>query len=155
MFKCPWIEGPIELAIVSRSLFLLAIVCICFMSSMESWINISSLCITSMFVAMNIYLKTPLCLVLGVTMLLKTPMTFTRSPGLTLSTRSCMITTSILLGSKPVGAFSGISYSIRVYISLNVQYPNSVDKGWPCWSFVGNPFASVILFSSDKLYSSK
>jgi len=47
-------------------------------------------------------------------MLLKTPTIFTLSPGLTLSTRSYIIITSIERGKRPVGDFSGISYKITV-----------------------------------------
>lgn len=45
---------------------------------------------------------------------LKTPVIYTLSPGLALSTKSFSRTTSMLLGSCPVGALSGISWIVKV-----------------------------------------
>ena len=60
----------------------------------------------------------------------------------------------MLLGSFPVGAFSGISYNISVYKSLYSENPNSVSSGFPSISLSGYPFGNFMLMSSAKLNSS-
>lgn len=67
---------------------------------------------------------------------LKLPTIWTLSPGLQRSTKSLSHITSTLLGSWPVGAFSGISWIVSVWWSLYVERPNSVSNGLPSSSYI-------------------
>lgn len=57
------------------------------------------------------------------------PTTWTRSPGFTLSTKSSSRMTSTERGSWPAGAFSGISWIVMVWWSLQTERPYSVSRG--------------------------
>lgn len=57
------------------------------------------------------------------------PTTWTRSPGFTLSTKSSSRITSTERGSWPAGAFSGISWMVMVWWSLQTERPYSVSRG--------------------------
>mmetsp|Transcript_6 Transcript_6/g.7 ORF Transcript_6/g.7 Transcript_6/m.7 type:complete len:259 (+) Transcript_6:1157-1933(+) len=112
----PSMEGATEWAMRSKTSFSLASFLMFLMSdSLMEGFSCSALMFLAP-VATIMFLKTPVVVPdTFVPKHLKTPVTSTLSPGLTLSTRSFSRTTCTDLGSWPVGALSGISWMVSVW----------------------------------------